>query len=68
MPFCYADAFAAWRGFGESLQSVAILAVLSPAVMAVVGKASAGMLYAPLLIGAGGSLALWSMAISRLAE
>jgi hypothetical protein len=55
-----------WSGFAATLSRVAGALVLAPGLIAFTSQFSIGVLYAPLVLGAAGSLALWSMAIFEL--
>lgn len=59
---------AGWRALAQSFLRIAGILVFAPFVLGFAGNSAIGVLYAPTLIGAAGSLALWSMAITQLAE
>lgn len=56
-----------WGAFAATLRRIAALLVCAPFLLGFAAKASIGVIYAPLLIGAAASLALWSIAIAELA-
>lgn len=57
-----------WRALALTLRRLALALIFTPVAAAFMAKVSTGVLYAPLLIGAAGSLALRSVAIFQLAD
>jgi hypothetical protein len=55
-----------WSRFAVTLSRLAGALLLVPGLIAFASQLSIGVLYAPMILGAAGSLALWSMAIFQL--
>jgi hypothetical protein len=57
-----------WQVAGRALAAAAIALLVAPLAIAGLGTVQMGVFYAPVLAGAAGSMALWSLAISQLAQ